>query len=82
MISGIPGYFLSHAVRAGDGSFLGAIVVKLEFPDLERQWNQTPTWSWPATPKGIVFLANHAGWRYRELEPLDTVDRFELAETR
>ena len=32
--------------------------------------------------KGIVFLANHAGWRYRELEPLDTVDRFELAETR
>lgn len=51
VISGIPGYFLSHAVRAEDGSFLGAIVVKLEFPDLERQWNQTPTWSWPATPR-------------------------------
>ena len=51
VISGIPGYFLSHAVRAEDGSFLGAIVVKLEFPDLERQWNQTPDLVWPATPR-------------------------------
>lgn len=82
VISGIPGYFLSHAVRAEDGSFLGAIVVKLEFPDLERQWNQTPDLVLASDAKGIVFLANHAGWRYRELEPLDTVDRFELAETR
>ena len=81
VISGIPGYFLSHAVRAEDGSFLGAIVVKLEFPDLERQWNQTPDLVLASDAKGIVFLANHAGWRYRELEPLDTVDRFELAET-
>ena len=82
VISRIPGYFLSHAVRAEDGSFLGAIVVKLEFPDLERQWNQTPDLVLASDAKGIVFLANHAGWRYRELEPLDTVDRFELAETR
>lgn len=36
VIGGVPDYFLSHAMHAGDGSFPGTIVVKLEFPDLER----------------------------------------------
>lgn len=80
--SGIPGYFLSNAVRDGAGRFLGAMVVKLEFPDLERQWSQTPDRVLVSDAKGIVFLANHDGWRYRELQPLDTFARLELAETR
>lgn len=29
-----------------------------------------------------MFLVNHTDWRYRELEPLNTVDHFKLAETR
>lgn len=80
--SGIPGYFLANAVRDADGRFLGAMVVKLEFPDLERQWSQTPDRVLVSDAKGIVFLANHPGWRYRELQPLDTFARLELAETR
>jgi C4-dicarboxylate-specific signal transduction histidine kinase len=44
--SGIPGYFLSSAVLDERGSFLGAMVVKLEFPELEREWSQgTTCWS-------------------------------------
>ncbi|MDF3933446.1 ATP-binding protein [Pseudomonas citronellolis] len=80
--SGIPGYFLAHAVRDEAGRFLGAMVVKLEFPDLERQWSQTPDLVLVSDTKGIVFLANHPGWRYRELQPLDTFARLELAQTR
>ncbi|MCP8462409.1 ATP-binding protein [Pseudomonas sp. ZM23] len=80
--SGIPGYFLSNALRDDDGRFLGAIVVKLEFPDLERQWSQTPDVVLVSDSKGIVFLANHPRWRYRELMPLDAVARAELADTR
>ena len=38
--SGIPGYFLSSAVNDDGGKFLGAMVVKLEFPELEREWRQ------------------------------------------
>ena len=38
--SGIPGYFLSSAVLGPEGQFLGAMVVKLEFPQLEREWSQ------------------------------------------
>ena len=38
--SGIPGYFLSSAVSGPNGAFLGAMVVKLEFPELEREWRR------------------------------------------
>ena len=80
--TGIPGYFLSNALRDDAGTFLGAIVVKLEFPDLERQWSQTPDVVLVSDSKGVVFLANHPRWRYRELMPLDAVARAELADTR
>lgn len=80
--TGIPGYFLSNALRDDAGNFLGAIVVKLEFPDLERQWSQTPDVVLVSDSKGIVFLANHPRWRYRELLPLDAVARAELTDTR
>lgn len=80
--TGIPGYFLSNALRDDAGKFLGAIVVKLEFPDLERQWGQTPDVVLVSDSKGIVFLANHSPWRYRELLPLDAVARAELSDTR
>lgn len=32
--------------------------------------------------RGITFIANQDGWRYRELQPLSGADRAELAETR
>ncbi|MGV8604826.1 sensor histidine kinase, partial [Pseudomonas aeruginosa] len=54
----------------------------LEFADLERQGNQTPDLVLASDAKGNVFLANHSCLRYRELEQLDTVDRFELVATR
>ncbi|WP_416350633.1 ATP-binding protein [Pseudomonas sp. RTS4] len=80
--SGIPGYFLSNAVTNDAGDFLGAIVVKLEFPDLERDWGQGDDLLLLSDAKGIVFIANQPGWRYRELLPISAADRAELAATR
>ncbi|MBM7063387.1 sensor histidine kinase [Pseudomonas sp. UL073] len=80
--SGIPGYFLSSAVRDAQGGFLGAIVVKLEFPELEREWSASPDILLVSDAKGVVFIANRPGWRYRELLPLDAAARAELAATR
>ena len=80
--SGIPGYFLSSAIRDDQGTFLGAIVVKLEFPELEREWSASADILLVSDARGVVFIANRPGWRYRELQPLDAADRAELASTR
>lgn len=80
--SGVPGYFLSSAVNDEHGSFLGAMVVKLEFPELEREWRQGNDVLLVSDARGIIFFANQEGWRYRELHPLTDADRAELAETR
>lgn len=80
--SGVPGYFLSSAVTDAQGRFLGAMVVKLEFPELEREWRQGSDVLLVSDARGIIFLANQEGWRYRELQPLTAADKAELAATR
>ncbi|MFS0826003.1 ATP-binding protein [Pseudomonas phoenicis] len=80
--SGVPGYFLSSAVSDEHERFLGAMVVKLEFPELERDWRQGNDVVLVSDARGIIFIANQEGWRYRELRSLNRDDRAELAETR
>ncbi len=80
--SGIPGYFLASAVHNSAGEFLGAMVVKLEFPELEREWRQGSDTLLVSDARGIVFIANQPGWRYRYLQPLSDADRAELQATR
>ena len=80
--SGIPGYFLSSAVHDASGKFLGAMVVKLEFPQLEREWNQGHDTLLVSDARGIVFIANQPGWRYRYLRELSDSDRSEISSTR
>ncbi|MCF4998744.1 sensor histidine kinase [Pseudomonas syringae] len=80
--SGIPGYFLSSAVVGDDGEFLGAMVVKLEFPELEREWRQGSDTLLVSDKRGVIFIANQPGWRYRLLRPLSENDRAEIKATR
>ena len=80
--SGIPGYFLSSAVLGDNQEFLGAMVVKLEFPELEREWRQGTDTLLVSDARGIVFIANQPGWRYRLLDTLSPTDLAELEATR
>ncbi|UST57802.1 ATP-binding protein [Pseudomonas moraviensis] len=80
--SGIPGYFLSSAVLGDNGEFLGAMVVKLEFPELEREWSQGSDTLLVSDARGIIFIANQPGWRYRALRPLSDSDLAEIKTTR
>ncbi|MGY4659777.1 two-component system C4-dicarboxylate transport sensor histidine kinase DctB [Pseudomonas chlororaphis] len=80
--SGIPGYFLASAVKDEQEQFLGAMVVKLEFPELEREWSQGSDTLLVSDARDIVFIANQPGWRYRQLRPLSDSDRAELQATR
>lgn len=80
--TGIPGYFLSSAVVDEQEQFIGAMVVKLEFPELEREWAQGDDLLLVSDARGIVFIANKPGWRYRNLRPLSANDLAELKATR
>ncbi|NWA23827.1 sensor histidine kinase [Pseudomonas gingeri] len=80
--SGIPGYFLASAVTGDNGEFLGAMVVKLEFPELEREWSKGNDTLLVSDSRDIVFIANQPGWRYRLLRPLRDNDRSEIGSTR
>lgn len=80
--SGIPGYFLASAVTDDNGEFLGAMVVKLEFPELEREWSKGNDTLLVSDARDIVFIANQPGWRYRLLRPLRDNDRSEIGSTR
>jgi two-component system C4-dicarboxylate transport sensor histidine kinase DctB len=80
--SGIPGYFLSSAVKDAREGFLGAMVVKLELPELEQEWAQGPDTLLVSDARGVVFIANQPGWRYRTLQALSDADRSELQRTR
>ncbi len=80
--SGIPGYFLSSAVLGDNDEFLGAMVVKLEFPELEREWSQGSDTLLVSDARGIIFIANQPGWRYRALRALSADDLAEIKTTR
>ncbi|WP_047305835.1 ATP-binding protein [Pseudomonas fluorescens] len=80
--SGIPGYFLSSAVKADNEDFLGAMVVKLEFPELEHEWSQGNDTLLVSDSRGIIFIANQPGWRYRQLQPLSENDLADIRLTR
>ena len=83
VVTGVAGYFLSQAILGEDGRFLGVMVVKLEFPELERTWRQNDTdIIFVTDARGIAFLANRSEWRYRLLRPLTQADHAALQANR
>ncbi|AWK85754.1 ATP-binding protein [Azospirillum thermophilum] len=86
--TGTPGYFLSHAARATSGpdrpggDLAGVAVVKIDLEPLQRDWAAGGERVLVSDGNGIVFLASHAEWKYRTLEPIPPDVRARLEETR
>lgn len=80
--TGIPGYFLSHAVRDDHGAVIGVLVVKLELEALQREWVGQPGVLLVADSLDIVILANRPAWRFRYLHPLSDETRARLVAAR
>ncbi|MDO9619412.1 MAG: ATP-binding protein [Pseudomonas sp.] len=80
--TGIPGYFLSHAVRDDDGTVLGVLVVKLELEELQREWASQPGVLLVADSYSVVILSNRPAWRFLALDSLSEQARAELVEVR
>jgi histidine kinase len=78
----VPGYFLSEAVRADDGTPIGVVVAKVVLRPLEKTWDELPDRVFVSDAHGVIFLSGHAGWRYHDLKPLTSEVRSELARTR
>src|SRR5690606_20255714 len=80
--TGVPGYFLSHAVKDGAGQVLGVLVVKLELEELQREWVGQNDVLLVGDRHGVVILSNRPAWRFRHLGPLDEAQRDELERSR
>lgn len=80
--TGVAGYFISEAVHGSDGSVLGVVVIKLDLQELETQWAGSRDLIFLSDEHGVIFLANRAAWRYRELHELSGDDATQIARTR
>lgn len=79
--TGLPGYFLSHAVRHGE-VLTGVAVVKIDLETVQRDWAAGGERVLVTDENGIVFLSSHAEWKYRALRPLPDAVTDRLAQTR
>ena len=82
MTTGLPGYFLSQAIRDDQGQTIGLIAIKIALQELEREWRQSPDIVLASDSHGVVFLASSDEWRYRLLAPLSPQDIKEMEATR
>ncbi|BAI76641.1 two-component sensor histidine kinase (plasmid) [Azospirillum sp. B510] len=79
--TGLPGFFLSHAVRQGP-ALIGVAVVKIDLEPVQRDWAAGGERVLVTDENGIVFLSSHADWKYRALRPLADAVKARLAQTR
>jgi two-component system C4-dicarboxylate transport sensor histidine kinase DctB len=68
-VSGRPGLYLAR--RSADG---GAIVVKLEFDRIEREWARAGAITLVRDPLGVVLVTSRPEWRFRVSRPLSPAD--------
>ena len=68
----LPGYFLAHAVRDGQGAIIGAVVVKIDLESLEKEWAEAHETVLVTDEFGITILTSRPEWKYtidRVLDP-------------
>ncbi len=76
--TGLPGYFISDAVRNAAGDVLGVVAIKIDLSKLEQSWQQSGEAVVLANSDGIVLLASDPDWRYRSLFPLTDGQRDDI----
>ncbi|SCB07628.1 sensor histidine kinase [Rhizobium multihospitium] len=68
-VSNRPGLYISR--RVGDvGSALGVVVVKMEFDQLEADWNETGRPAYVTDERGVVLITSLPSWRFMTTTPL------------
>lgn len=62
-VSKKPGLYISQRISDGNG-LLGVVVVKVEFDDVEADWNASNTPSYVVDERGIVLITSIPSWRF------------------
>ncbi|QKK18586.1 ATP-binding protein [Rhizobium indicum] len=62
-VSKKPGLYISQRISGSDG-LLGVVVVKVEFDDVEADWNASGTPSYVVDERGIVLITSLPSWRF------------------
>ncbi|WP_417428177.1 sensor histidine kinase [Kiloniella sp.] len=70
--TGVPGYFMSHAVLDKAG-IKGVIVAKVDMRPLQKQWHNGGEHVFVTDNNGVIFLSSRDEWRYRTILQIDNV---------
>lgn len=62
-VSKKPGLYISQRISGANG-LLGVVVVKVEFDDVEADWNASGTPSYVVDERGIVLITSLPSWRF------------------
>ncbi|MBY3181280.1 ATP-binding protein [Rhizobium laguerreae] len=62
-VSKKPGLYISQRISGSNG-LLGVVVVKVEFDDVEADWNASGTPSYVVDERGIVLITSIPSWRF------------------
>jgi C4-dicarboxylate-specific signal transduction histidine kinase/ActR/RegA family two-component response regulator len=79
--TGLPGYFLSHAIMQGD-RLLGVAVVKIDLEPLQQDWDRSGENVLVTDRHMIIALSSRPDWRYHSLKPLSPEVLEELKNTK
>ncbi|MDO3431578.1 ATP-binding protein [Rhizobium sp. CBN3] len=63
-VSKEPGLYISQRISDGNNSLLGVVVVKVEFDDVEADWNATDAPSYVVDDRGIILITSIPSWRF------------------
>ncbi|MBA5801740.1 ATP-binding protein [Rhizobium changzhiense] len=62
-VSKKPGLYISQRISGANG-LLGVVVVKVEFDDVEADWNASGTPSYVVDERGIILITSLPSWRF------------------
>src|SRR4051812_16829142 len=71
-VSQRAGYYLARRVESGAA---GAVIVKVEFDQLESEWQRIGGHVLVTDANGVVLLADESEWRFSTLQPLPQATR-------
>ncbi|MDG4719140.1 MULTISPECIES: sensor histidine kinase [Thalassospira] len=80
--SNVPGYYISHPVRPDGTTFQGAVIVKTHLEALVQRWARGSESVLVTDENGVVIIASHPEWRFRDLDGLPSRDRPRLIASR
>lgn len=80
-VSRRPGLYLSQRVEDGAGRALGVVVVKVEFGDLEKNWQRSGNTTYVTDTRGIVLITSRPDWRFYTMADIPQAERLAIRES-